>query len=99
MMVVYDVFPQSKQINYFVRLRMDLHLIPLRLVLAAKVTISIKIPFCCRIRFTIWRQNIWSYSTPLIEKSPLFYLTTKDKDPDPPEFRAVSYDGEEVCNL
>ena len=69
---------------------MDLYLVPLRLVLTGKVKLKFRIPFCCTISKTLWRKDIWSYSSPLVDKSPLFHLGSKEKDPDPPEFHQVS---------
>ena len=75
---------------------MDLHLVPLRLVLAGIVTLRIKIPLCCSFTITLWKQNIWSYRTALIEKAGLISLSTKDKDPDPPEFTPLTDDETQV---
>ena len=68
---------------------MDLRLIPLRLVLSGVVTLRISIPFCCSLKLTIWKQRIWSYSAAAINK-PIFHLTNKEKDPDPPQFQPVT---------
>ena len=68
---------------------MDLSLIPLRLVLSGVVTLRISIPFCCSLKITIWNQQIWSYTAAAIHK-PIFDLTNKEKDPDPPQFQPVT---------
>lgn len=78
---------------------MDLYLVPLRLVLTGKVKIKLRIPFCCSISKTIWRKDIWSYSSPLVDMSPLLHLTTKEKDPDPPVFSPVTDVVAKVCYI
>ena len=75
---------------------MDLHIIPLRLDLAGLVTFRISIPFCCSFSVTVWKKTIWSYRVPLIQEAPLFSLSTKDKDPDPPKFESIIETGAQV---
>jgi hypothetical protein len=65
---------------------MDLEMIPLKLKLMALVTLEINLAFVT-VKKTLFKKNIWEYSTPSIRTN-IFTVNTKDEDKSPPEFAA-----------
>ncbi|CAH1794764.1 unnamed protein product [Owenia fusiformis] len=73
--------------------RMDLELIPLRLVLDVGLFMSIPVPFEM-MDITIFRINLWEYTTPSIKKN-IFQHNDPKPDDTPPDFSFYTVDQDE----